>query len=81
MGRRFKCLDKSRHRGRPKTQKEMYAILEKFKDGDWDDEQRSTVAKVYMRIIGQLPAGDESKHRLVVSAPEPIYWWSLRLSL
>ncbi len=43
-----------------KTQKEMYAVLEQFKDGDWDDEQRSTIAKLYMRIIAQLPTGEES---------------------
>jgi hypothetical protein len=43
-----------------RTQKDMYAVLEQFKNGDWDDEQRSTIAKLYMRIIAQLPAGDES---------------------
>ena len=43
-----------------KTQAQMYVVLAQFKDGDWNDDQRSTIAKLYMRLISQLPVGDES---------------------
>jgi hypothetical protein len=42
-----------------KTQKEMYAVLDDFKGGDWNDEDRATVAKHYMRLIAQLPTGED----------------------
>jgi hypothetical protein len=44
---------------RAKTQKQMYAILEEFKPLAWNDDQRSTVAKLYMRLIADLPPGDD----------------------
>lgn len=44
---------------RAKTQKQMYEILEGFKPLAWNDDQRSTVAKLYMRLIADLPTGDD----------------------
>ena len=43
---------------RAKTQKEIYDILDEFKPLAWNDEQRSTIAKLYMRLIFALPPGD-----------------------
>jgi hypothetical protein len=37
----------------------MYEILEGFKPLAWNDDQRSTVAKLYMRLIADLPTGDD----------------------
>jgi hypothetical protein len=42
---------------RAKTQKQMYEILEEFKPLAWNDDQRSTIAKLYMRLIPDLPSG------------------------
>jgi hypothetical protein len=44
---------------RAKTQRQMYEILEEFKPLAWNDVQRSTVAKLYMRLIANLPPGDD----------------------
>lgn len=46
--------------GRAQTQKQMYEILDEFRPLAFNDEQRSTVAKLYMRLIGDLPTGDDS---------------------
>lgn len=35
----------------------MYEVLEEFKPLAWNDDQRSIVAKLYMRLIAGLPAG------------------------
>jgi len=43
---------------RAKTQKEIYDILDEFKPLAWNDDQRSTIAKLYMRRIADLPVGD-----------------------
>ncbi len=42
-----------------KTQKQMFEILEEFKPLTWNDDQRSTVAKLYMRLIDNLPSGKD----------------------
>ncbi len=42
---------------RAKTQQQMYEILDEFKPLAWNDDQRSTVAKLYMRLIPALPSG------------------------
>jgi hypothetical protein len=41
-----------------KTQKQIYQVLEEFRPLAWSDEQRSTVAKLYMRLIANLPTGE-----------------------
>jgi len=43
---------------RAKTQKEIYDILDEFKPLAWNDDQRSTIAKLYIRLITALPPGD-----------------------
>ena len=42
-----------------KTKKQMYEILEEFRPLGWTDEQRSTIAKLYIRILPDLPAGED----------------------
>jgi hypothetical protein len=44
---------------RARTQKQMYEILEAFKPLAWNDDQRSTAAKLYMRLIADLPSGSD----------------------
>jgi len=38
----------------------MYEILDEFRPMGWNDDQRSTMAKLYMRLIANLPSGDDS---------------------
>ncbi|MBS1993026.1 MAG: hypothetical protein JSS86_24795 [Cyanobacteria bacterium SZAS LIN-2] len=40
---------------RAKTQKEMYEVLDEFRPLNWNDDQRATIAKLYVRLISNLP--------------------------
>jgi hypothetical protein len=38
-----------------RTRTELFAMLDSFRVGEWTDEQRSSIAKLYMRLLDYLP--------------------------
>ncbi len=38
-----------------KNRTELFSMLDSFRILEWTDEQRSTIAKLYMRLIDVLP--------------------------
>ncbi|HEY9777667.1 MAG TPA: hypothetical protein V6C81_28140 [Planktothrix sp.] len=46
------------------SRKDVFEILDQFRQSDWTDEQRSTMGKLYIRILeklGNTPEPDEEK--------------------
>lgn len=43
-----------------RNRSELFATLDKFRVLEWTDEQRSTVAKLYMRLLDVLPHDEGS---------------------
>ncbi len=46
-----------------KSRSEVFAILDEFRQGAWTDEQCSMMAKLYIRFIDGLVAGDEPEQQ------------------
>jgi len=42
-----------------KSRLELLSALDQFRVLEWTDEQRSSIAKLYMRLLDVLPDGDE----------------------
>jgi hypothetical protein len=41
-----------------KDKAELFSLLDKFRVLEWTDEQRSSIAKLYMRLLDVLPDGE-----------------------
>jgi len=44
---------------RVKTRRDLFSALDQFRVLEWSNEQRSQVAKLYMRLLDVLPEGEE----------------------
>jgi hypothetical protein len=44
---------------RVKTRRDLFSALDQFRVLEWSNEQRSQIAKLYMRLIDVLPEGEE----------------------
>jgi hypothetical protein len=40
-----------------RSQEELFAIVDDFRKGEWSDEQRSNIARLYIRLLENLPGG------------------------
>jgi hypothetical protein len=41
-----------------KNRLQLFALLDQFRVLEWTDEQRSSIAKLYMRLLDVLPDGE-----------------------
>ena len=41
-----------------RSHREVFSILDEFRKGEWDDAQRSKMAKLYIRVLENLGAPD-----------------------
>jgi hypothetical protein len=53
-----------------KNRPQLFALLDQFRVLEWTDEQRSSIAKLYMRLLDVLPDG-EPLASVTASAPAP----------
>ena len=57
-------LKQARHRD------EVFAILDDFRAHDWSDEERATVARLYIRLLDGLKS-DPASLQAPAAAPQP----------
>ncbi len=54
-----------------KKRSEIFAILEEFRPLPWSDEERSQIAKLYIRLIDLLPEESGAAAPVAASADKP----------
>jgi hypothetical protein len=51
-----------------RSHKQMFALLDEFRKGEWTDEERSKIAHIYIRLLDNLQPATAAEESEVVAA-------------